>query len=139
MTATLLFVYGSLKAGFPNAHRNAGRRRPGVYCTVERHGLWLVGGRLPCLFEPDGSGHRVRGELYEVTPEQLAAMDRFERVGEPGGYRRKPVWVAAEGQPPGTPLQADAYLQHPALLASAGPHEGPLEAYTLEQARRLQW
>ena len=46
----LLFVYGSLKQGFPNAHVNSGRRRPGSYLTRERLPLYLVGaGHLPCL------------------------------------------------------------------------------------------
>ena len=42
-----LFVYGSLKEGFPNFHVNQGRRVPGEFRTVRPHPLYLVGGRLP--------------------------------------------------------------------------------------------
>lgn len=141
----LLFVYGSLKQGFPNAHVNRGRRVAATAVTVRRHPFWLVRGRLPCLFEAvdasDGTAAaHVTGELYEVTPEELRAMDALERVGEPGGYRRATIEVRAE---PSAELQgvhaAFVYLQDPALLAGEGPHVGPLAVYTQAHAQHLSW
>ena len=52
----LLFVYGSLKEGFPNFHVNRGRRRPGSFVTAQPHELWLLGGQLPALFAAAGDG-----------------------------------------------------------------------------------
>ena len=66
----LLFVYGSLKEGFPNFHVNKGRRVPGTYRTVQPYPLFLANGQLPCLLDapnhctgsvrPDPRLHRTR-------------------------------------------------------------------------------
>jgi gamma-glutamylaminecyclotransferase len=49
----LLFVYGSLKQGFPNEHVNTGRRVSGQYRTRERYAMYLLGpGEVPCLVSP---------------------------------------------------------------------------------------
>ena len=90
----LLFVYGSLKLGFPNEHVNTGRRIEGKYRTRERYPLYLLGeGEVPCVVSPPGSGHQVVGELYEVNEDDLVRMDRLERIGEPQGYERVEVAV----------------------------------------------
>ena len=67
----LLFVYGSLKEGFPNFHVNKGRRVPGTYRTVQPYPLFLANGQLPCLLDAPGSGHRVLGRIAE-QPHQLS-------------------------------------------------------------------
>jgi gamma-glutamylaminecyclotransferase len=91
---SLLFVYGSLKQGFPNEHVNSGRRAAGEYRTHERFALYLLGpGEVPCLVAPPGTGHHVIGELYEVDDDALRRMDRLERLGEPEGYERVEVLV----------------------------------------------
>ena len=63
---SLLFVYGSLKEGFPNFHINQGRRLPGDYVTVEPYPLFLHDGQLPCLLPTAGTGLRVRGPVPAV-------------------------------------------------------------------------
>lgn len=136
---SLLFVYGSLKEGFPNFHVNAGRRVAGEYQTSQAFPLYLYRGQLPCLLATPGSGHRVRGQVFAVTPAALAAMDEFERVGQPGGYRRIAIDVVALGQPGSAAFSAFAYVQDPALFAAPGEHVGPLSEYTTEHARRLRW
>ena len=135
----LLFVYGSLKEGFPNFHVNRGRRRPGSFVTAQPHELWLLDGQLPALFDAAGRGLAVRGQVFEVTPDELAAMDALERVGEPGGYRRDSLHVRPEADADAAPFEAQVYLQDPALLAAPGSHTGPLAEYTHEHARHLRW
>lgn len=140
----LLFVYGSLKEGYPNFHVNGGCRVGDAWHTVEPHPFWLIGGRLPCLFLQPGEGRVVEGQLFEVDAAQLARMDRLERTGEPGGYARMSIRVqpqaASAGADPATAVrEAWVYVQDPALLASPGPHVGPLERYTLEHAAALRW
>lgn len=132
-----LFVYGSLKEGFPNFHVNQGRRVPGDYRTRRPYPLYLIGGRLPCLLPAPGQGLPVHGQLFEVTPEALARMDALERVGEPGGYVRELIEVQGLSAP--DPIAAYAYLQTTAVLDRSGPHLGPLAVYTLEHARTLRW
>lgn len=136
---SLLFVYGSLKEGFPNFHVNQGRRVAGDYGTAVPHPLWLYDGQLPCLLPADGSGHVVQGQLFEVGPAELAAMDALERVGEPGGYRRIEIDIVRQDTAPAQTLRAWVYVQDPALLAGPGTHVGPLAAYTAEHAQRLRW
>lgn len=137
----LLFVYGSLKEGFPNFHVNAGRRVAGVYRTVQAYPLYLAEGRLPCLLPTPGIGHRVIGQLFEVTAEALAAMDALERVGEPGGYDRTSIeveQVVADGTR-ATSVTVFVYAQSAARLATPGPHVGPLAEYTPDHAKTLDW
>ena len=134
-----LFVYGSLKQGFPNAQVNQGQRVAGDFRTAQPHPFYLVRGQLPCLLPADGSGFQVQGQLFEVTADDLAAMDLLERVGQPGGYRRAEIDVVACADAAGLPLRALVYLQDPALLAQPGEHIGPIAVYTQDHAQRLSW
>jgi len=137
---SLLFAYGSLKEGFPNASVNKGKRLPGQYRTKLALPFYLVGdGHLPCLVHAPGAGVQVIGQLFEVTAADLAAMDRLERVGEPGGYRRVRIEVQRTDDPSLPVVEADAYVQNPSKLEGAGARIGPLAEYTLEHARRLSW
>jgi gamma-glutamylaminecyclotransferase len=135
----LLFVYGSLKEGFPNFHVNKGRRRPGDFQTVDALPLYLFRGRLPCLLPQPGKGLKVRGQLFEVDATALGAMDVLERVGEAGGYARQRIQVAQAGDEPAQAIEAEVYMQSPELLDQPGAHVGPLAEYTAKNASRLQW
>jgi gamma-glutamylaminecyclotransferase len=84
----MLFVYGSLKEGFPNFHVNGGRRVPGRFRTVHPHPLYLADGVLPCLLPAAGQGHRVAGQLFEVGAAELARMDRLEKRRRGRGRQR---------------------------------------------------
>lgn len=136
---SLLFVYGSLKEGFPNFHVNKGTRLPGSYRTVHAHPLFLAEGVLPCLLNTPGRGHQVVGQLFEVGDAELAAMDRLERVGEPGGYDRVTIDVEPNDDGRAGPLSVFVYVQHESRLAAAGPHLGPFAEYTHEHAKSLRW
>lgn len=139
----LLFVYGSLKEGFPNFHVNKGRRVAGLYRTAEPCALYLVSGQLPCLIPELGptvtGGLQVQGQLFEVNPQELATMDALERVGEPGGYARSIIALERVDVQPVQRLQAFVYTQQAAQLQRPGPHLGPLAEYTQEHAQRLRW
>jgi gamma-glutamylaminecyclotransferase len=135
----MLFVYGSLKEGFPNFHVNKGRRLPGSFKTVEKHPFWLYRGQLPCLLPASETGRQVVGQLFEVSAHELAAMDELERVAQPGGYSRHELRVARIDVATTEPLNAYAYMQDPALLLEPGSHIGPIDEYTLEHAKRLSW
>lgn len=135
---SLLFVYGSLKQGFPNAHVNTGRRISGDFRTLQRLPFYLVGaGRLPCLVLQPGHGLQVRGQLFEVSATDLAAMDRLERVGEPQGYSR--VRIEVQQLDDGHVLEADVYVQQAARLDPSNALIGPLDEYTLAQSQHLRW
>jgi gamma-glutamylaminecyclotransferase len=135
-----LFVYGSLKEGFPNFHVNKGRRLAGEFHTLQPYPLYLVAGRLPCLLPAPGAGLQVQGQLFEVSAEALAQMDTLERVGQPGGYTRSLIEVQRiDGATALPPIEAFVYLQTHAILQSEGTHLGPLALYTLEHARSLRW
>lgn len=148
-----MFVYGSLKAGFPNHGLLQGAQRvPGRFRTARPYPLLLAAGRLPCLLDEPGHGLPVQGEVYQVDAPTLQALDRLERLGEPGGYRRVQVPVLpladtsddAGGRPPGDAASGpvhrmcQAYVQDRAVLQGPG-DVGPLEVYTLEHARHLSW
>lgn len=135
----LLFVYGSLKEGFPNFHVNKGRRVAGTYRTARACALYVISGQLPCLMPAVPGGHQVLGQLFEVNAEELAAMDALERVGEPGGYARSRIMLERVDMETTQDLQAFVYTQEALQLQRPGPHLGPLAEYTQEHAQRLRW
>lgn len=141
MTAPrLLFVYGSLKQGFPNQHVNTGRRVDGRYRTREPHGLFLLGdGEVPCIVAPAGAGHQVIGELYAVGDADLVGMDRLERLGEPEGYERVEIEIERFDVTPAQRLTAMVYLKREGGIAPSVKRIGPLAEYLPEHAARFRW
>jgi gamma-glutamylaminecyclotransferase len=136
----LLFVYGSLKQGFANEHVNTGRRVAGRFRTREAFVLCLHGtGEVPCLLSPAGEGHQVFGELYEVTPDDLARMDRLERVGDADGYERVDITIERVDGPGPTVCQAQAYLKRAALVPASDRRTEALCEYLPEHAARFHW
>ncbi len=130
---TLVFVYGTLKQGFPNQAINRGRR-VGRAVTHQLWPLYLVGERRsPWLLDRPGEGLHVTGELYEVDEETLAGMDRLERIAEPDGYRRRTIAVTIPGE--GAHRGAQVYLKDPALISPGDIKAGPLAEYTPEHAK----
>lgn len=78
-----VFVYGTLQGSEPNHRMMAGARFVREARTAPLFTL-LDLGPFPALRE--GGSTAVRGEVYEVTPEHLARLDRFE--GVPRLYER---------------------------------------------------
>ena len=136
-----LFVFGTLKQGFCNFHVNAGRRVGDVFVTRERHPLYVIGPRhLPWLLERPGEGHAVRGQLFEVDPPALAAMDALERIHDPRWYQRRRIEVVepASGGAPAGPIEAWVYFGSALGFEGQTVHAGPLAEYTLELEHRLR-
>jgi gamma-glutamylaminecyclotransferase len=132
---TLVFVFGTLKHGFPNFDINQGRRVGPAFRTLDRLPLLLMGERhVPWLIDSPGLGERVAGEVYEVNAAALAAMDALERVGEPDGYHRKALRVAAGDATDGAVVVAQAYLKHAKQVNEPDVQVGPLDEYTLAHA-----
>ncbi|HEY6514304.1 MAG TPA: gamma-glutamylcyclotransferase family protein [Burkholderiaceae bacterium] len=132
---TLVFVFGTLKEGFPNFAVNRGRRVGAAFRTLERRPLLLMGERhVPWLIDSPGLGERVAGELYEVDAAALAAMDELEGIGRPDGYHRKalPVQPATPGDD--TVVLAQVYMKHAEQVIEADVRVGPLPEYTLAHA-----
>jgi len=136
---TLVFVFGTLKDGFPNFAVNRGRRVGKSFRTLERRPLLLMGERhVPWLIDSPGLGERVAGELYEVDAAALAAMDELEGIGRPDGYHRKALPVQAAAPGGDTVVLAQVYMKHPGQVAEAEVQLGPLTEYTAAHAARYR-
>ena len=130
-----VFVFGTLKEGFPNFLPHQGTRVPGTFITQERFPLYLVGQRhSPWLMHAPGEGHRIQGQVFEVDQAALDAMDQLERITEPDGYRRVVLEVASSGVGNPAVLNVNAYVKPPECLDPAEIRLGPLAEYTHEHA-----
>lgn len=127
----LVFVYGTLKAGFPNFHINAGVRVPGDFVTVDRLPLYIVSAKhIPWLVDRPGEGHTVTGQLFKVDEQTLADMDVLERITEAGWYTRRTIAVRPLDDATAAPLQALVYFGSADRLTSDLVQHGPLAEYT---------
>lgn len=130
---TLVFAYGTLKQGFPNFARNAGRRIGGAWRTQQPYPLYVVQlsreDRAPWLVDSPGAGHQVLGEVFEVDASQLAALDAFEEVGLPTGYVRAEIAVESVDAPHQV-LRVQAWLKPVDQLTAQHGREGPFAEYT---------
>ena len=131
----LIFVFGTLKQGFPNFSRNQALRVAGEFVTLRRFPLYLVGERCsPWLVNSPGQGQQVTGQLFRADPIALAHMDALERVAEADGYRRLAITVVRLGDALASRLEALAYFKTPGQFKLADARHGPLAAYTAEHA-----
>lgn len=128
----LVFVFGTLKQGYRNAHINRGTRVPGRYVTTRPYPLHIIGARcLPWLLDRPGEGLPVFGELYETDADALAEMDRLERIDSPDWYERRRI--AVQVHPGAGPvLEPWVYFGSESGFAGAAVHAGPLAEYALE-------
>jgi gamma-glutamylcyclotransferase (GGCT)/AIG2-like uncharacterized protein YtfP len=98
MTGERVFVYGTLRSGASNAWRMAGGKLLGNGSVRGR--LYRVSW-YPALVLDETAGS-VCGEVHEVTPEMLEALDLFEGISatdHSGEYRRVPAKVTtADGE-----------------------------------------
>lgn len=135
---THIFVYGTLKEGFPNHWRNAGRRVAGTFRTRQPYPFYVVRlateDRAPWLLDSPGQGHPVVGQVFEVDPHELVEMDAFEEVHLPTGYVRAEVELVATHDDT-VRLLAHVYLKRPSELPDCLSIEGPFAEYTLALAQ----
>ena len=128
-----IFVYGTLREGYPNHHHNVGVRKTGTFRTVEQFPLVIYGPRYsPCLIYSPGEGYPVRGEVYQLDDSGLAMMDQLERVEAADGYRRLQISVTSETQLQLGAVTVYAYLKKADSVCDI--RQGPLQEYTLEHA-----
>lgn len=136
----LLFTYGSLKQGFANEHINTGRRVAGSFRTQDKFLMYLLSeGEVPCVLAPAGRGSQIIGELYETTAEDIARMDKLERIGEANGYERVEIAVERFDVLPTEIHKAFIYLKLEDSIPVATPRIGPLDEYRQEHTARFFW
>ena len=117
-----VFVYGSLKRGHWNNPllRDGQAEFRGETVTVQRY--HMLSGRVegsrrfPVVLDdgPADSARPVAGEIYHVSDECLALLDRLERV--PESYRREVADVIEDGDP----VKAFIYVGNPARWRRSG-------------------
>ncbi len=135
----LVFVYGTLKENFPNFGKNQGIRVPGIFTTLERYPLYLMGERFsPCLIDTPGHGERVSGQVFEVDEAALATMDTLERITEADGYQRVVLELEFVQDQDARTIKACSYLKQAAHCTTAMVRAGPLSEYTLGHATLYQ-
>jgi gamma-glutamylaminecyclotransferase len=128
-----VFVFGTLKEGFPNFSTNTGKRLPGDFITCQAYPFYLVGERhSPWMLNKPGEGQRVTGQVFEVDDQALIAMDKLERVMEPDGYRRKIIDV--ESSLSGKRSSVFVYLKQNEHFSLDMVQVGPLAEYGLQHA-----
>lgn len=81
----LVFVYGTLKRGMANHRQLAGSRFEGTATVAGLH-LYDLGPFPMAIAAAADPAASLDGEIYGVSPAQLAALDRFE--GAPRLYER---------------------------------------------------
>jgi len=125
-----VFVYGTLKRGFPNDITAIMTVKClGRFITVKAFPL-VVGGSWfsPYLIPEPGEGHRAVGEVFEVDDNQLAELDRMEGTHLPNAYHRDHVEVTPESG--GASCEAWTYFKDRQTID--GIHSGPMPQYELD-------
>ncbi|KOO08868.1 gamma-glutamylcyclotransferase family protein [Vibrio hepatarius] len=129
-----VFVFGTLKQGFPNFKTNKGVRIAGDFQTQKRYPLYLVGERhSPWLVLNEGHGQPVKGQVFEVDDQALEAMDTLERIHEPDGYRR--ITIKVNCLQSGKELDVFLYAKPPEMLDQSEVKAVLDDEYRLEHAK----
>lgn len=92
-----VFVYGTLKRGFPNHHLMPEAEFRGTVRTMDRLPLVLSGPWYTPVLVAESGGHRVTGELYGVDDDGLRYLDDLEGVGREFGFDRIEIEVDVPG------------------------------------------
>jgi len=122
-----VFVYGTLKRGFPNFEAGLGKARfLAPARTLQRYPLYIQGRWFaPALLPEPGRGRRILGELFDVVPATLAVLDAIEGVGRPGGFERYRLTV--ERLDSGALVSALAYVRRRQHIEAF--HSGLIDDY----------
>lgn len=110
---TLLFVYGTLRRGFPGAMARWLQRKARFLGSGYCSGQLFDRGAYPVMTAPAQEGDRIRGDVYllERSAAMLARLDRYEGCSRsarpPGEYRRTCLCITLDD---GRELNAWAYL-----------------------------
>lgn len=113
-----VFVYGTLKRGFPNfdAHMMTAKFL-GPARTLEAYPL-VIGGewRTPFMIDEPGQGSTVSGEVFGVDDATLGLLDELEGIGHPLGYHRSTIEI--DFLPAKRTMAAFTYLKHRNRISS---------------------
>ncbi len=125
-----VFVYGTLKRGFPNHdawmkdYLCIGRFRTCDAFPLVVGGTWFS----PYLIAEPGVGVPVFGEVFELDDRGLEVLDAIEGTDVANGYRR--IGIAVEDADGGAPFDAWTYVKDRAAIE--GIHSGPMAEYALD-------
>jgi gamma-glutamylaminecyclotransferase len=120
-----LFVYGTLKRGFPNHGFLEGQRFLGEARTIDAYPMIVQGLYFsPVVMPEPGVGHRVHGEVWEVDDACLVRLDELESIGKPTGYTRQAIRVELAD---GASVEAGIYFKARERVVYA--HTGYLTDY----------
>ena len=111
-----LFVYGTLKRGGAGADRMRGATFEGSTATVAGYALHDLGEYPALVRARDGV---VEGEVYLVTAEHLAELDRYE--GCPELYCRELVPLSDGSRAEAYVMPASAVAGHPKIPRGVWP------------------
>jgi gamma-glutamylaminecyclotransferase len=132
-----VFVFGTLKEGFPNSSANKGSRVSGEFLTKNQYPLYLVGERYsPWLVFSKGEGYQIRGQVFMVDEATLSGMDRLERIHQADGYRRVQLLVFSEST--NEEMQVFVYVKPPEQLEGMLVQLGPIAEYELKHSSLYQ-
>ena len=132
-----VFVYGTLKEGFAKFGVNAGRRVPGIFRTVQRYPLYIIGESfLPWLVNRTGTGEYVLGQVFQVGEQVLRDMAELEQIDEKGWYSRVEIQGEEIGVGNRLPLRAFVYFGAGERMSIEHVHAGPLVEFTSEHNTR---
>jgi len=84
-----VFVYGTLKRGFPLFEKGlSGAVYLGDVETVRPYPMYIAGSFYgPMMLDKPDEGLKVRGELFEVGEQRLLVLDDLEGIGKDGSFR----------------------------------------------------
>ncbi len=128
-----VFVYGTLKEGFANFGINAGQRLSGVFQTVQRYPLFIIGQDfLPWLVNQPNSGQHVLGQVFQVDEQVLRNMDVLEQIDDDGWYTRAEIQVQKIGEPNPVPIRAYVYFGATERVSKEHIHASALTEFTTQ-------
>jgi gamma-glutamylcyclotransferase (GGCT)/AIG2-like uncharacterized protein YtfP len=111
---TQVFVYGTLRTNQHNAHLLYTSEKLGLAQTIDKFMMFNVGFPLCRLVNEGEEGHHnggfIKGEVYEVSDEVLAKLDRLE--GHPNFYKRTPTDVVPCYKRAGWEKQMIVHMYH---------------------------
>lgn len=128
-----VFVYGTLKEGFPNYGINNGTRLNGTYVTKNRYPLYLVGDRYsPWLVADEGKGSNVKGQVFSVDETTLKDMDKLEGVSKSDGYQR--IEIKVQSLDGSEEAVVFAYVKSIEQMDGAQLQSEPIDEYMFEHS-----
>lgn len=122
----LVFVYGTLKRGFPLFEQGLSNSKYlGDVVTVALYPLYIAKEFYgPVMLHRPGEGLKVHGELFDVPDAHLPTLDELESVGAPGSFSSN---VEVEPLSGGLRTQATSFFKDESWLDPL--HSGLISDY----------